>query len=76
MRNKRTYQVLSFRTTAEAMAWEKHCLAAGIPGRLIPLPREISAGCGLAWRMLPEEFEQWQNRLDPARYDQAAAVEQ
>ena len=27
-------------------------------------------------RMLPEEFEQWQNRLDPARYDQAAAVEQ
>ena len=36
----------------------------------------ISAGCGLAWRMLPEEFEQWQNRLDPARYDQAAAVEQ
>lgn len=45
-------------------------------GRLIPLPREISAGCGLAWRMLPEEFEQWQNRLDPARYDQAAAVEQ
>ena len=33
-------------------------------------------GCGLAWRMLPEEFEQWQNRLDPARYDQAAAVEQ
>ena len=76
MRNKRTYQVLSFRTTAEAMAWEKHCLAAGIPGRLIPLPREISAGCGLAWRMLPEEFEQWQNRLDPGRYDQAAAVEQ
>ena len=55
MRNKRTYQVLSFRTTAEAMAWEKHCLAAGIPGRLIPLPREISAGCGLAWRMLPED---------------------
>ena len=52
------------------------CLAEKVPGRLIPLPREISAGCGLAWRMLPEEFEQWQNRLDPARYDQAAAVEQ
>ena len=50
--------------------------AEKVPGRLIPLPREISAGCGLAWRMLPEEFEQWQNRLDPARYDQAAAVEQ
>ena len=24
------------------------------PGRLIPLPREISAGCGLAWKAEPE----------------------
>ena len=75
MRIKKTYIVLSFRTTLDAMEWEKQCLAEKVPGRLIPLPREISAGCGLAWRMLPEEFEQWQNRLDPARYDQAAAVE-
>ena len=72
MRIKKTYIVLSFRTTLDAMEWEKQCLAEKVPGRLIPLPREISAGCGLAWRMLPEEFEQWQNRLDPARYDQAA----
>ena len=50
MRTKKTYIVLSFRTTVEAMAWEKHCATAQIPGRLIPLPREISAGCGLAWR--------------------------
>lgn len=76
MRIKKTYIVLSFRTTLDAMEWEKQCLAEKVPGRLIPLPREISAGCGLAWRMLPEEFEQWQNRLDPVRYDQAAAVEQ
>ena len=55
MRTKKTYIVLSFRTTVEAMAWEKHCATAQIPGRLIPLPREISAGCGLAWRMTPEE---------------------
>ena len=66
MRIKKTYIVLSFRTTLDAMEWEKQCLAEKVPGRLIPLPREISAGCGLAWR----------NRLDPARYDQAAAVEQ
>ena len=50
MRAKRPYIVLSFHTTLEAMEWEKHCLASCIPGRLIPLPREISAGCGLAWR--------------------------
>lgn len=76
MRVKKTYIVLSFRTTLEAMEWEKRCLAAGVPGRLIPLPREISAECGLAWRMLPEEFELWQHKLDAAGYDQAAVVEQ
>ena len=76
MRAKRPYIVLSFRATVDAMAWEKRCLAEHIPGRLIPLPRELSAGCGLAWRMLPEEFEQWQHKLDPARYDAVAAVEQ
>ena len=54
MRVKRSYIVLSFRTTLEAMEWEKQCNARQVPGRLIPLPREISAGCGLAWRMLPE----------------------
>ena len=50
MRAKRPYIVLSFHATVEAMAWEKHCTEANIPGRLIPLPRELSAGCGLAWR--------------------------
>ena len=55
MRVKRSYIVLSFRTTLEAMEWEKQCNARQVPGRLIPLPREISAGCGLAWRMLPED---------------------
>ncbi len=76
MRQRRTYIVLSFRTTLEAMEWEKQCQSAGVPGRLIPLPREISAGCGLAWRMLPEDFEAWQHKLDAARYDKASAVEQ
>ena len=43
MRVRRTYIVLSFRTTMEAMKWEKQCMAQQVPGRLIPLPREISA---------------------------------
>lgn len=76
MRIRKTYIVLSFRTTLEAMEWEKQCLANNVPGRLIPLPREISAGCGLAWRMLPEDFEQRQHKLDAAHYDKAVAVEQ
>ena len=42
MRIKRSYIVLSFRTTLEAMEWEKQCNTRQVPGRLIPLPREIS----------------------------------
>lgn len=76
MRAKRPYIVLSFRVTVDAMAWEKHCLAEHIPGRLIPLPRELSAGCGLAWRMLPEDWQCWRERFDPAAYDAVAQVEQ
>ena len=59
MRKKRQYIVLSFASTARAMGWEKECAARGIPGRIIPLPGEITAGCGLGWRMLPEDWEAW-----------------
>lgn len=76
MRTKRPYIVLSFRTTLEAMAWEKQCLAVQVPGRLIPLPREISAGCGLAWRMLPEDWAAWQARLDRAGFDAVYTIGQ
>ncbi|MEG1311653.1 MAG: DUF3343 domain-containing protein, partial [Romboutsia sp.] len=30
-------------------AMEKACKSAQVPGRLIPVPRQISAGCGLSW---------------------------
>lgn len=76
MRAKRPYIVLSFHATVEAMAWENHCTEANIPGRLIPLPRELSAGCGLAWRMLPEDWQQWQSKLDRNAFDAIAMVEQ
>ena len=76
MRVKRSYIVLSFRTTLEAMEWEKQCNARHVPGRLIPLPREISAGCGLAWRMLPEDWQSWQAELDETRFDKVTPVEQ
>ena len=50
MREKRCMLVISFRTTTAAMAMETLCQKEGIDGRIIPLPREISADCGLAWR--------------------------
>ena len=32
------------------MAMESLCTEKGLPGRLIPVPREITAGCGMSWR--------------------------
>ena len=39
--------IITYRTTTAAMAMEAAC--APNQGRLIPIPREISGGCGLAW---------------------------
>lgn len=49
MRKKELKLIVTFHTTADAMAMEKCCKEHQVPGRLIPVPREISAGCGLAW---------------------------
>lgn len=57
MRRKELKLVVTFHTTADAMAMEKVCRTAEVSGRLIPVPREISAGCGLAWCAPPEERE-------------------
>lgn len=55
MRQKEWKLIITFHTTADAIAFEKACKAEGKPGRMIPVPREISAGCGLAWATVPEE---------------------
>ena len=49
MRQKENKVIVAFHTTAEAIAMEKACLNGKIPGRLIPVPRQISSGCGLAY---------------------------
>lgn len=41
--------IITFRCTTDAIAMEKSCKAIGAPGRLIPVPRSISASCGLSW---------------------------
>ncbi len=56
-RTKKDYIVLSFASYENAMEMEAFCHAGQIPGRLIPLPPQVSAGCGLCWRMEPQEWE-------------------
>ena len=55
MREKTLYLVITFHTTAAAMAMERLCREQALPGRLIPVPREITADCGMAWRAKPED---------------------
>lgn len=49
------YFVLTFPTTYAAFATETICKQEGLSGRLIPVPRELSAGCGIAWKGLERE---------------------
>lgn len=57
MRKKELKLVVTFHTTADAMAMEKACKEHSVAGRLIPVPRLISAGCGLSWCTDLEERE-------------------
>ncbi len=57
MLKKTTALVITFRETTQAMAAERFCQENKLPGRLIPVPREITAGCGLAWKAPPEHKE-------------------
>lgn len=51
-RTKEKKLVITFATTTASMAMEAACDPKW--GRLIPVPREIHAGCGLAWCANPE----------------------
>jgi len=46
--------VITFPSTTAAMAMEDACRETQCPGRLIPIPRELTAGCGLSWAAEPE----------------------
>ena len=70
MRKRVDKLVIAFHTTADAMKMETVCKKNGVGERLIPVPREISAGCGMAWCADPADEETLnelmaQNRVEP-----------
>ncbi len=50
------YYILAFQTTTDAMAAEKYAKER-FSVAVMPVPREISSGCGLAIRFLEPEEE-------------------
>ena len=55
MLQKKPTLIITFDTTTQAMAMEKFCAQRNLPGRLIPVPREITAGCGMSWKADPKD---------------------
>lgn len=50
VRAKTLQLLITFSSTVQAMSMETQAHAAGLPGRLIPVPTSITAGCGLAYK--------------------------
>ena len=76
MRDKKKAVILTFRTTTQAIAFETQCNNHSIPGRLIPIPKEIKAGCGLSWSMDIEEYSTYQQTIQELqlKFDQAVIL--
>lgn len=64
--------VAAFGSTHDALLCEQLCREADVPGRLIPIPTDITADCGLCFMMPPEEKDSFQaaiaGRLTPSGY--------
>lgn len=57
MRAKEERLIVTFPSTAAAMAMERQAKELGTPGRIIPTPTIITATCGLAW-MAPKQAKE------------------
>ena len=75
MRKKELKLVVTFHTTADAMAMEKACKEQNVPGRIIPVPRAISAGCGLSWCADLEDREQIVSMMNETGIEEEAMHE-
>ncbi len=52
-----TFAVVLVESTSQAMRVEHVLSAAGIPCKLIPVPRVLSSNCGNCVRIAPEDTE-------------------
>ena len=67
MRRKVITTVVTFSTTTAAMKMERTAKESEFPGRLIPIPSEISAQCGLAWKCVEQSEEETEKFLEKKR---------
>lgn len=63
MIRKQEKVIFTFHTTTDAMAMESLCKENGLGGRMIPVPGEVTADCGLAWCAEPRLEESLNDAL-------------
>jgi len=51
----RDWLFIAFSSTTAALQMEKAANAHNLPGKLVPIPRQLSATCGLAFRSEPAQ---------------------
>jgi len=66
MRTKEWKLVITFDTTTQAFAMEEACEKHKLIGRLLPVPREITAGCGLCFCLSLDQEEELNFFLEKA----------
>lgn len=75
MKQKQHRIVVTFHTTAEAMATEQLCREQGLSGKLISAPRALTADCGIAWSGAPETGNTLLHALTQADIEIAGAYD-
>ena len=58
------YLYVAFHVTADAIATEAIMAENNLEGKLVPVPRSLSAGCGTAWRGHPSDEEETKKLLE------------
>ena len=69
MREKQLRLIVTFNTTTGAMAMEKACKSENIPGRLIPVPRQIFSFFFLSWLCNKEDREKIETLISDKNLD-------
>ena len=75
MRGSSPRCVVTFHTTAGAMAAERLCRREGLEGKLISVPRSLTSDCGLAWSAPPGLRPVLERRLPEAGVEAAGFYE-
>ena len=66
IRQKKPALVIAFDSTSQALAAEDLFTRSSLPGRMISIPSQITAGCGLAWKAEPGQQQLLCSALEKA----------